>query len=199
MCIREPRVPCPATSYFCTELYEPSFTHSKATTAANPPNTPAPNPVSFWCPAFELGAALAEVEEPAPVLLVALPTTAEDPEPPLAAEDDELPLTVGEAELSLAVVAPVAAALEPEVEEPEVAVALEAHVTAEGRSVTPDVLQRFCANCTAVAWSAGLHWAARQHAMSLRNVELEQMHLMSRDLQPPMLLPVVNWTTHVCC
>jgi hypothetical protein len=194
--MREPGVPCSATSSFCTELYEPSFTHSKAITAANPPNTPAPNPVSFWCPTFELGAAVAalafedEVEEPALVLLVALPATAEDPEPPLAVGDDELPL---------AVVAPVAAALEPEVEELEVAVALEAHVTAEGRSVTPDVLQRFCANCTAVAWSAALHWAARQHAMSLRNVELEQMHLMSRDLQPPMLLPLVNLPTHDCC
>lgn len=70
--------------------------------------------------------------------------------------------------------------------------------TLSGRSVTPEMAQKSCANLVAFAWSSALHFPARQHAVSLRKVELEQMHLMSVPEQPPILLPVVNWVTQVC-
>ncbi|KAM3065965.1 hypothetical protein ACMFMG_009812 [Clarireedia jacksonii] len=179
---------CYCTKYFVTttsDLDPVRYDHSKATTAANPPSTPAPNPICFCWPASDDGADALDEEEDDP--LVALPAAAEDALPFVDDEDAALPLA-----LDVVVVAPVAAtALEPELDA-ALALALDAHVTAEGRFVTPDVLQRFCAYCTAAAWSAGLHLSARQQAMSLRKVELEQMQTMSRVLQPPMPALEVN-------
>lgn len=67
--------------------------------------------------------------------------------------------------------------------------------TAVGRSVTPEMAQNCCAKLVAVFWSASSHVPARQHAMSLKKVSLEQIHLMSVDEHPPMFEPVVNEVT----
>jgi len=77
-----------------------------------------------------------------------------------------------------------------------VLVELDAHVTLSGRFVTPDMEQKSCANFVADAWSAASHFPTRQHAMPLRKVELEQIHLMSEAEQPPIFEPVVNVFTH---
>lgn len=76
--------------------------------------------------------------------------------------------------------------------EEAVELAVEAHVTAEGRLVTPAALQNVWAKVTADAWSASLHVPAKQHAIPLRNPALEQMQAASRDWQSPILPPVVN-------
>lgn len=49
--------------------------------------------------------------------------------------------------------------------EVEIAEALDEHTTADGRSVTPEDLQRPWAKDTAVAWSWALQAPARQHAI----------------------------------
>jgi hypothetical protein len=74
---------------------------------------------------------------------------------------------------------------------------VEVQLTAVGRPVTPEIPQNCCAKFVADCWSAASHFPARQHAMSLRKVPLEQMHLMSVDEQLPMLEPDVNEVTQV--
>jgi hypothetical protein len=64
----------------------------------------------------------------------------------------------------------------------EVELIVEAQDTAEGRFVTPFVLQRFCAYATAEAWSAASQAAARQQAIPLRKLEFEQIQATSREL-----------------
>lgn len=74
--------------------------------------------------------------------------------------------------------------------------AVEEHDTAVGRSVTPFALQMESANVAADAWSAASQLAARQHAIVLKKLPLEQMQLISTPLQPAMLVPWVNAATH---
>jgi hypothetical protein len=90
-------------------------------------------------------------------------------------------------------------ALEAEEAEVEVLAAVEVQETALGRLVTPEILQKLCAKSVAFSWSEVSQSPARQHAMSLRKVGLEQMHLISRDGHPPILPPVVNLLTQDCC
>lgn len=72
------------------------------------------------------------------------------------------------------------------------------HTTCSG-TVTPAPVQMSFAYLTAVSWSALGQASARQQAMPSRKPELEQMHLMSRLLQPAMAVPDVYLFTHVCC
>lgn len=73
----------------------------------------------------------------------------------------------------------------------------EAQLTASG-TVTPAVVQSCWAYLSADAWSAASQALARQQAMLLRNSCELQIHLMSRLLQLPMLLPLVKPLTQVC-
>jgi hypothetical protein len=54
-------------------------------------------------------------------------------------------------------------------------VAVEAQETADGRFVTPELLQRFCAYVVAASWSAASHTPTRQHAIELKKLAFEQM------------------------
>jgi len=74
---------------------------------------------------------------------------------------------------------------------------LDTQLTAEVR-VTPDAAQSCCAKVIALCWSAVLHIAVRQHAIPDKNVGFEQMHFTSALLQPPILLPLVDWDTQDC-
>lgn len=97
-------------------------------------------------------------------------------------EEDEVPVVVAVAELTPSVAEDAAVA---------VAVALlDTQDTASG-TVTPAVLHRFCAYATAEAWSAASQAPARQHAMPLRKVWLEQIQAMSSDPQPAIWSPDV--------
>lgn len=70
--------------------------------------------------------------------------------------------------------------------------------TTESGTVTPAVLQMFCAYTTALAWSAALQAPARQQAMPEMKSLFEQMQAMSSDVQPAIEPPVVYCVTQVC-
>ncbi len=82
---------------------------------------------------------------------------------------------------------------------PALPVAVAAQLTAVG-TVTPWAAQICEAKTTAELWSAALQppGLARQQAMSLMKLLLEQMHLGSEP-QPAMPLPATNWVTQSCC
>jgi hypothetical protein len=85
---------------------------------------------------------------------------------------------------------------------PEVVAVLatvDVHETAVGRSVTPEILQKDNAKSVAFFWSSSLQSSARQHATSPRNDLLEQIHLMSRLAQFPILDPLVSEVTQLRC
>jgi hypothetical protein len=81
---------------------------------------------------------------------------AEEPEIPVAADPvDEAPVDEAAVELPVAV---------------------EAQETAVGRFVTPETLQNCWANWVAFSWSATSQAPARQQAISLKKLGLEQIH-----------------------
>lgn len=98
---------------------------------------------------------------------------------------------VTEVELVVLVESTVEAGVEA-AEDAEEETAVEAQDTADGKPVTPEMAQNCWAKLVADCWSAASHCPARQHAMLLRKVELEQIHLMSVLEQPPIFVPVVN-------
>jgi hypothetical protein len=57
-------------------------------------------------------------------------------------------------------------------------------------TVTPWVPQKLTAKLMAVCWSAASHADARQHAMSLRNEDWEQIHFALICGHPPILDPI---------
>lgn len=146
--------------------------YRKAATAANPPTNPAPKPATFRAATFvEVADADADEEDAAPVLLEALVLAAVTIEAAVA------PVEVADA---LVVVASVELDWE-EDDGAEVGVeeAVESQVTDGGRLVTPLVEQSDSAYWTAACWSAGLQELAKQHAIPLRKLLFEQMHLIS--------------------
>lgn len=72
------------------------------------------------------------------------------------------------------------------------------HMTWSG-TATPAPVQMFFANLTATSWSAWGQAEARQQAIPSRKAELEQIHMMSRLLQPAMAVPEVYLFTQSCC
>jgi hypothetical protein len=76
---------------------------------------------------------------------------------------------------------------------------VEVQTTAVGRLVTPEILQKPCANAVAFFWSSTLQSEARQHAMPLRKLGSSQMHLALKELQPPIASPEVNLVVQARC
>lgn len=76
-------------------------------------------------------------------------------------------------------------------EEDETAAAFVQRPSTEEGTVTPAVVQMFCANAIAVAWSAALQLACKQQAILLMKDDERQIQAMSRPEQPAIMLPVV--------
>jgi hypothetical protein len=174
--------------------------HNKATAAARPPSTPAPKPATFCGLAFFVADAAADDELETWLETLAATEEAEEDFDETADETDEDALDAEEALDSAEDTLEVTdAATEEEVEEgAEEAVeeAVEAQETAVGRSVTPEILQKFWAYEVAACWSAGEHFPARQHAIPLKKFLFSQIHAISMLLHPPIDDPLVNWVTH---